>query len=104
MFKLTPARLYLVLFVLGTSVSRMAGAEPDVTRRPPNVLFIMVDEMRWNVMSCAGHAFVKTPNLDRIASEGTRFATAYTVAPICGPSRYSVFTSRYAHVHGAIDN
>ena len=70
----------------------------------PNILFIMVDEMKWNVMSCAGHPIVKTPNLDRLAREGTRFATAYTVAPICTASRYSFFTSRYAHVHGAVDN
>ena len=70
----------------------------------PNILFIMVDEMKWNVMSCAGHPLVKTPHLDRLAREGTRFATAYTVAPICTPSRYSFFTSRYAHVHGATDN
>ena len=64
----------------------------------------MVDEMKWNVMSCAGHPIVKTPNLDRLAREGTRFATAYTVAPICTPSRYSFFTGRYAHVHGSTDN
>ena len=90
------------LFVLLAPVARSFAA--DSATRPPNILFIMVDEMRWNVMSCAGHPLVKTPNLDRIAREGTRFATAYTVAPICGPSRYSFFTSRYAHVHGAIDN
>jgi len=70
----------------------------------PNILFIMVDEMKWNVMGCANHPIVKTPNLDRLAREGTRFATAYTVAPICTASRYSFFTSRYAHVHGAVDN
>ena len=70
----------------------------------PNILFIMVDEMRWDVMSCAGHSIVKTPNLDRLAREGTRFATACTVAPICTASRYSFFTGRYAHVHGAVDN
>ena len=70
----------------------------------PNILFIMVDEMKWNVMSCEGHPYVKTPNLDRLAREGTRFATAYTVTPICTPSRYSFFTGRYAHVHGATDN
>ena len=75
---------------------------PKPTR--PNILFIMVDEMKWNVMSCAGHEIVKTPNLDRLAREGTRFATAYTVAPICTPSRYSFFTGRYAHVHGSTDN
>ncbi|MDO8543063.1 MAG: sulfatase-like hydrolase/transferase [Opitutaceae bacterium] len=97
---ITGARLVLILtlFALPRLAAGAAGS------RPPNILFIMVDEMRWNVMSCAGHPLVKTPNLDRIAREGTRFATAYTVAPICGPSRYSFFTSRYAHVHGAIDN
>ena len=63
----------------------------------------MVDEMRWDVMSCAGHPIVKTPNLDRLAREGTRFATAYTCSAVCSPSRYSFFTSRYAHVHGATD-
>lgn len=78
---------------------RAAEAQPRF-----NILFIMVDEMKWNVMSCAGHTIVKTPNLDRLAREGTRFATACTVAPICTPSRYSFFTSRYAHVHGATDN
>ena len=69
----------------------------------PNILFIMVDEMKWNVMGCAGHEIVKTPHLDQLAREGTRFATAYTVAAICVPSRYSAFTSRYAHVHGSTD-
>ena len=76
----------------------------SLEKSKPNILFIMVDEMKWNVMSCAGHPLVKTPHLDRLAREGTRFATAYTVAPICTPSRYSFFTSRYAHVHGATDN
>lgn len=60
--------------------------------------------MRWNVMGCAGNTLVSTPHLDRLAHEGTRFATAYTVAAICTPSRYSFFTSRYAHVHGSTDN
>ncbi len=98
----------LVFPRLGESVAPAVPAldKPAVPAGParPNILFIMVDEMKWNVMSCAGHALVKTPHLDRLAREGTRFATAYTVAPICTPSRYSFFTGRYAHVHGAIDN
>jgi len=81
-----------------------AGAAQETPSSRPNILFIMVDEMRWNAMSCAGNPIVKTPNLDRLAQLGTRFATAYTVAPICTPSRYSFFTSRYAHVHGSTDN
>jgi choline-sulfatase len=80
----------------------MQAAEPAASR--PNILFIMVDEMRWNAMGCTGHPIVRTPNLDRLARAGTRFATAYTCAPVCVPSRYSFFTSRYAHVHGSTDN
>lgn len=85
----------------GTGLLR-AGERPAVSG--PNILFIMVDEMRWNAMGCAGNSIVRSPNLDRLAREGTRFATAYTCAPICVPSRYSFFTSRYAHVHGSTDN
>lgn len=81
-----------------------AGAAQESPSSRPNILFIMVDEMRWNAMSCAGNPIVKTPNLDRLAQRGTRFATAYTCAPICTPSRYSFFTGRYSHVHGSTDN
>ncbi len=88
----------IALALLSTAAN---AAEAD---RGPNILFVMVDEMRWNAMGCAGHPLVKTPHLDRLAREGTRFANAYTCAPICTPSRFSFFTSRYAHVHGSVDN
>ena len=70
----------------------------------PNILFIIVDEMRWDAMSCAGHPIARTPHLDRLAHEGTRFEATYTCAPVCVPSRYCFFTSRYAHVHGSLGN
>jgi choline-sulfatase len=88
--------LFLILAALFVPILRAADR--------PNILFIMVDEMKWNVTSYAGHPLVKTPHLDQLAREGTQFATAYTVAPICTPSRYSLFSSRYAHVHGSVDN
>ena len=94
--------LTLATLLLAPLAALHAADAPNPTR--PNILFIMVDEMKWNVMSCAGHEIVKTPHLDQLAREGTRFATAYTVAPICTPSRYSFFTGRYAHVHGSTDN
>jgi arylsulfatase len=81
----------------------VSAAEPSAASRP-NILFIMVDEMRWNALGCAGNPIARTPSLDRLAREGTRFATAYTCAPVCVPSRYCFFTSRYAHVHGSTDN
>ena len=79
------------------------GANAAPARRP-NVLFIMVDEMRWDAMSCARHPVVSTPNLDKLASQGIRFANAYTVAPVCSPARATAFTGRYADVHGVTSN
>jgi choline-sulfatase len=93
----------LLMLLVAGGKARSAGTPARATGRP-NVLFIMVDEMRWDAMHCAGNPIVRTPNLDRLAAQGTRFATAYTCAPICTPSRYSFFTGRYAHVHGSTDN
>ena len=64
----------------------------------------MADEFRADAMHCAGHPVVSTPNLDRLAHEGVRFSTCYTVCPVCSPSRASAFSGRYAHVHGVTTN
>ena len=80
-----------------------ASPLPAATTRP-NILFIMVDEMRWDAMGCEKHPLVKTPNLDKLAHEGVRFANSYTVSPVCSAARASVFTGRYAHVHGVVTN
>ena len=92
------------IYTLAALSACFGGFAIAAEKTQPNILFIMVDEMKWNAMSCAGNPIVQTPHLDQLAKEGTRFTTAYTVAPICTPSRYSFFTSRYAHVHGATDN
>ncbi len=70
----------------------------------PNILFIMVDEMRWDALGIAGHPAVRTPNLDRLARQGTLFTNSYTVAPVCSPARACVFSGRYADVHGVRTN
>jgi len=72
--------------------------------RRPNILFVMVDEMRWDAMSSEKHPVVSTPNLDRLARQGTRFSNAYTVAPVCSPARACVFTGRYCDVNGVTAN
>ncbi len=89
-----------------TTSARCLGASPlprDLASRP-NILFIMVDEMRWDAMRCEKHPVVETPNLDRLAREGVRFARSYTVSPVCSPARASAFTGRYAHTHGVTTN
>ena len=54
---------------------------------PTNLIVLMSDEHAAKIMGCAGHPFVQTPNLDRLAARGTRFKKAYTNAPICVPAR-----------------
>ncbi|MGR3322714.1 MAG: alkaline phosphatase family protein [Pseudooceanicola sp.] len=66
-----------------------------------NILFIMYDQLRWDYLSCAGHPKLKTPNFDRVAEMGVRFTRAYVQSPVCGSSRMSFYTGRYASSHGA---
>jgi arylsulfatase A-like enzyme len=69
-----------------------------------NVLFIMCDQLRWDHMGCAGHPWLRTPNLDALAARGVRFDQAYVQSGICGPSRMSYYTGRYVASHGATHN
>lgn len=65
--------------------------------KPQNLLFIMADEHNRDMLGCAGHDLVKTPNLDALAARGTRFTSAYTNCPICVPARASFQTGNYTH-------
>ena len=69
-----------------------------------NVLFIMCDQLRWDYLSCTGHAHLHTPNIDRLAQRGVLFDRAYVQSPICGPSRMSFYTGRYVSSHGSTWN
>ena len=69
-----------------------------------NVLFIMADQLRWDHLGCAGHPYLKTPNLDALAARGLRFTNAFVNSGVCGPSRMSFYTGRYPISHGATWN
>ena len=86
------------LRLVGTS----AWAQP--ARRPPNIVFILVDDLRWDELSCAGHPVVRTPHIDRLAREGAIFHNAFHTTPLCSPSRACFLTGQYAHAHGIVDN
>jgi N-acetylglucosamine-6-sulfatase len=70
----------------------------------PNVLFILCDDLRPDALGCYGSKHVKTPNIDRLASEGARFANTFCTTSLCSPSRASILTGLYAHKHGVRDN
>lgn len=77
-----------------------AAAFADEVSPRPNVVFILLDDLRHDALSCTGHPFVKTPNIDRIAREGATFRNAFVVTPLCVPSRASFLTGQYPHAHG----
>ncbi|NKB54413.1 MAG: sulfatase-like hydrolase/transferase [Rhizobiaceae bacterium] len=72
-----------------------------MSRQRKNILFIMFDQLRFDYLSCAGHPHLQTPHMDRIAEQGVRFSRCYVQSPVCGASRMSFYTGRYASSHGA---
>jgi N-acetylglucosamine-6-sulfatase len=101
MRKYVPIASVMTLMVL----TFLCVAQSD--RRPtarPNIVFILIDDLRWDELGIAGHPFIKTPNIDRIGKEGARFPNAFMTTPLCSPSRASFMTGQYAHTHGITDN
>ncbi len=72
--------------------------------RRPNVIFILTDDHRWDVLGVMGHPFIQTPNMDRLANEGILFENAFVTTSLCSPSRASFLTGQYASVHGVQNN
>jgi N-acetylglucosamine-6-sulfatase len=70
----------------------------------PNILVILLDDLRWDALGYAGHPHVRTPQIDRIAGEGVNFRNAFTTTSLCSPSRASLLSGVYAHRHGVTDN
>ncbi len=70
----------------------------------PNVVFVFADQMRAQAAGYAGDPNVRTPNLDRLASESLNFTTAVSGCPVCSPARASFLTGRYPHTHGIFVN
>lgn len=70
----------------------------------PNIIFILMDDLRWDALSCMGHPVAKTPNIDRIAKEGALFKNFFVSIPLCSPSRASFLTGQYAHTHQVTSN
>lgn len=82
----------------GLDLPQKAGAKPK------NVIFILIDDLRWDVFSFAGHPFVKTPKIDALAKGGVHFQNAFVTTSLCSPSRASILTGKYMHNHGIVDN
>ncbi len=87
-----------IFFLLLISGSACFGAEPL------NVVFILSDDHRYDVMSFLGHPWVETPAMDQMAKDGVYFENAVVTTSLCSPSRASILTGQYMHNHGVVDN
>ncbi len=83
------------------TVPAITGQAAD---QPPNVLFIICDQMRGDCMSGLGHPNARTPHLDRLADEGVTLSNAFCNSPVCVPSRMSMFAGKYPHQTGRLSN
>src|SRR5512134_118156 len=92
--------LPVLMFCIFAVSSRSFSQEPDPQKPIRNVLFIMGDDHSSEVLGCYGNRIIRTPNLDRLASQGTRFDRAFVNAPLCTPSRQSIITGKLPHASG----
>ncbi|MPY88976.1 MAG: sulfatase-like hydrolase/transferase [Luteitalea sp.] len=77
---------------------------PVPNAQPRNVVFILVDDLRYDVFGFTGHPFIETPHIDALARGGVHFSSAVVTTSLCSPSRASILTGQYAHGHRVINN
>src|SRR5215510_6827728 len=78
---------------------KMAAAMPlaaQTGKRPPNIVWIMGDDLGYADLGCYGQKHIRTPNIDRIAAEGMRFTSTYSGCTVCAPSRNVLMTGYHA--------
>ena len=93
-FLLTGISLALLPTALAAKSAKKGGTPP------PNILFIMCDDMGYGDLACYGQPYIKTPNIDRMACEGMRFTQAYAGSPVSAPSRATIMTGQHSgHTH-----
>jgi arylsulfatase A-like enzyme len=82
----------------GAALAAAANVGPSIAQTParrPNIVFILADDLGYADISCYGRPDLITPNIDRIAAQGTRFTQAYANSPVCTASRVAIITGRY---------
>src|SRR5436305_2105131 len=92
--------LLLVVAAAGahaTATSAASAPEPrrpstPDTPKPPNIVFILADDQGWGDLGCYGNKLLRTPNVDRLATQGTRFTDCYSGSAVCAPTRCALMT------------
>ncbi|EMI57273.1 sulfatase-like hydrolase/transferase [Rhodopirellula sallentina] len=84
----------LIFGAFGFAAISLSKATEPTTPDPPNIIFVLADDMGFNQIGAYGDTPIKTPQLDRLAANGIRFTNAYAGNTVCSPSRVSLFTGR----------
>jgi len=100
--KLRAAALTACAIAFGPALAA-AAPRPAATPGPPNIVFVLVDDLRYDAMGFLTPG-LKTPNIDRLAKEGVYFPNAVVTSALCSPSRATILTGQTARNHGVIDN
>src|SRR5438445_10379652 len=79
-------------FLSGLAASALAAQTPA---RPPNIVFILADDLGYGDVGCYGQKLIQTPNIDRLAAAGMRFTQCYAGSTVCAPSRCVLMTGRH---------
>lgn len=87
------------LFICCQNVKQSIVADDNPDSRP-NIVFILSDDQRHDVLGSAGHPIIQTPHLDALAKQGTRFTHAFVTTPICAASRATILTGLVERTHG----
>ncbi|MEE2637069.1 MAG: sulfatase [Acidobacteriota bacterium] len=82
------------LILAGPLAATPSAQQPALGDRPPNIVIITTDDLGYGDLGSYGHPNIRTPNLDRMASEGQRWTSFYAQAPVCSPSRAALLTGR----------
>ena len=83
----------------------LAGCATDSrsSEKLPNIIVLVTDDQRWDMLGAAGNPLIQTPHMDRLAMEGVLFENHFVTTSLCAPSRTSIFTGLYASCHGTHD-
>lgn len=87
-------RIILLISIVGFYLIVFGGEQKST---PPNILFIMADDLGIKDLGCYGSDYYRTPNLDKLAEQGMRFTRAYAGCHVCSPTRASILSGQYPH-------
>jgi arylsulfatase A len=96
------ASRWFILFACWLAATSQTHAQQPKPKRPPNVIIIYADDLGYADLGCFGAKKIKTPNLDRMAKQGTRFTSFYVSQAVCSASRAALLTGKYSNRTGIL--